>query len=96
MRPAAAFVKQKAASGAGVVWHGFPFETPFIPAEAGIHFASLWKSTVDGLDSRLRGNDCASERPLRHQPIGTSLAAEYQQANSWRISHFRHFRANSL
>jgi len=42
--------------GTGVIWHGFPFETPVIPTKAG---TGLWKCTADGLDSRHRGNDCA-------------------------------------
>ena len=47
---------------AGVIWDAIPFETPVIPAKAGIHFARLWNCGADGLDSRLRGNDCALDR----------------------------------
>src|SRR5437016_1012265 len=33
-----------------------------IPAKAGIHSASHWKCTAEGLDSRFRGNDRCFER----------------------------------
>src|SRR5438876_3003087 len=48
---------------AGIIRDAIPFETPVIPANSGIHFPGLWKCVVDGLDSRLRGNDCGLERP---------------------------------
>ncbi len=44
-------------AGAGVIWNGIPFETPVIPAKAGIYPPNLWKCAVVGLDSRFRGND---------------------------------------
>src|SRR5205823_6697852 len=47
----------------GVIWHPIHFETPVIPAKAGIHFSSFWKRAEGKLDSRFRGNDCAFERP---------------------------------
>jgi hypothetical protein len=49
-------------SSGGVVRNGIPYETPVIPAKAGIHTASLWKGGVNRLDSRFRGNDCDLQR----------------------------------
>ena len=60
---AVAFRNHHPPGRAGVSWDGIHFETPVIPAKAGIYFASLWKCTADGMDSRLRGNDGALERP---------------------------------
>jgi hypothetical protein len=46
-------------------WNWIPFETLVIPAKAGIHFASHRKYADDGLDSRLRGNDCPRQSAFR-------------------------------
>src|SRR5438046_2785902 len=57
------FVNRAWRLGTGVICYRILFETPVIPAKAGIHFSSLWKRTEGKLDSRFRGNDCAFERP---------------------------------
>jgi len=49
-------------SSGGVARKGIPYETPVIPAKAGIHTASLRKDAVYRLDSRFRGNDCDLQR----------------------------------
>ena len=46
-------------AGSGVICNGVLFKTYAIPAKAEIHSANHWKCADDGLDSRLRGNDCA-------------------------------------
>jgi hypothetical protein len=38
------------------------FETPVIPAKAGIYSANPGKQAVSALDSRFRGNDCGLAR----------------------------------
>ncbi|PYV13527.1 MAG: hypothetical protein DMG21_20840 [Acidobacteria bacterium] len=59
----------------GVIWHPIHFETPVIPAKAGIHFSSLWKRAEGKLESRFHGNDCAFERPGLANDTTTSVAA---------------------
>ena len=41
--------------GGGVIWDGMPFETPVIPAKAGIYSANLRKCAVYGVDSSRHG-----------------------------------------
>ena len=48
--------------GGGVIWHGVPFETPVIPAKAGIQPVDSAFPKVWGVDSRFRGNDCDLQR----------------------------------
>src|SRR5208282_1346180 len=48
---------------AGAISKTLALEFAVIPAKAGIHAADLWRYAVYRLDSRFRGNDCAS-RPL--------------------------------
>jgi hypothetical protein len=43
--------------GTGVICETWALEAAVIPAKAGIYSAKLRKCTVDGLDSRFRGND---------------------------------------
>jgi hypothetical protein len=45
------------AGGVGVVWDRIPFETPVIPAKAGIQSIHRAFPKVYGADSRFRGND---------------------------------------
>ena len=49
--------------GAGVICNGIPFETPVIPAKAGIQSVESASAKVCALDSRFRGNDCDVRRP---------------------------------
>ena len=49
--------------GYGVIWDGIPFETPVIPAKAGIQSVGSAFPKVCGVDSRFRGNDCGLMRP---------------------------------
>jgi hypothetical protein len=44
-------------SGSGVICATRMLRATVIPAKAGIHTPGLWKCAVEGLDSRLRGND---------------------------------------
>jgi hypothetical protein len=49
--------------GGGAIWNGIHFETPVIPAKAGIQsVVSLFPKTC-GVDSCFRGNDCGLQRP---------------------------------
>ena len=50
-------------TGGGVIWDGIPFETPVIPANAGIQSVDSAFPKVCEVDSRFRGNDCGFERP---------------------------------
>jgi len=47
----------------GVIWDGMAFETPVIPAKAGIQSVDSAFPKVWEVDSRFRGNDCGLERP---------------------------------
>jgi len=49
--------------GSGVIWRGVRFETPVIPAKAGIQSVDSASPKVCGVDSRFRGNDCDFQRP---------------------------------
>ena len=49
--------------GSGVIWNFIPYETPVIPAKAGIQSVNSAFPKVCGVDSRFRGNDCGLERP---------------------------------
>ena len=49
--------------GGGVIWNIIPYETPVIPAKAGIQSVDSAFPKVYGVDSRFRGNDCGLERP---------------------------------
>jgi len=44
--------------GGGVIWDGMPFETPVIPAKAGIQSFDGAFPKLCRADSRFRGNDC--------------------------------------
>jgi hypothetical protein len=47
----------------GIIWDGIPFETPVIPAKAGIQFVDSTFPEVGRVDSRFRGNDRGFDRP---------------------------------
>jgi thioredoxin reductase (NADPH) len=49
--------------GGGVIWQGIRFETPVIPAKAGIQSFDNVFPKAFRVDSRFRGNDCGFERP---------------------------------
>ena len=49
--------------GSGVIWNGIPYQTPVIPAKAGIQSVDSAFLKVCGVDSRFRGNDCGLQRP---------------------------------
>jgi len=51
-------------TGSGVIWNIIPYETPVIPAKAGIQSVDSAFPKVCGVDSRLRGNDCGLGRPF--------------------------------
>ena len=51
------------AAGVVVVWDKTGFETPVIPAKAGIQFVDSVFPKVREVASRFRGNDCDFERP---------------------------------
>ena len=48
-----------------MIWSGIPYETPVIPAKAGIQSVASSFPKVCGVDSRFRGNDCGLERLSR-------------------------------
>jgi hypothetical protein len=48
-----------------------PFETPVIPAKAGIQSADSAFPKVCRVDSRFRGNDCGLQRPCRANDTST-------------------------
>ena len=54
---------RSAAVGPGIMWNIIRYETPVIPAKAGIHSVDNAFPKVRGVDSRFRGNDCGLERP---------------------------------
>jgi hypothetical protein len=55
--------QQNGERGSGVIWDWIPFETPVIPAKAGIQpFCGAFPMACR-VDSRLRGNDRTWERP---------------------------------
>src|SRR6266699_1567185 len=58
-----------------VIWNRIPFETPVIPAKAGIYCASHFKCVDVDLDSRFRGNDCTWERPWPSNDTSTDARA---------------------
>jgi hypothetical protein len=45
------------------IWNIIPYETPVIPAKAGIQSVDSAFPKDCGVDSRFRGNDCGLERP---------------------------------
>jgi len=49
-------------SGTGLIWNRIPFDTPVIPAKAGIQSVGGEFPMACRVDSRLHGNDCARER----------------------------------
>ena len=49
--------------GSGVIWRGTRFDTPVIPAKAGIQSVDSTSPKVCRVDSRFRGNDCDFLRP---------------------------------
>jgi hypothetical protein len=54
----------------GVIWNIIPYETPVIPAKAGIQSVSSAFPKVCGVDSRFRGNDCGLEPPCLANDTG--------------------------
>jgi hypothetical protein len=57
-------IKAKTLSDSGVIWNITPYETPVIPANAGIQSVGSAFPKAGGVDSRFRGNDCGLERPF--------------------------------
>ena len=58
--------------GVGVIWDGIPFETPVIPAKAGIQSVDSAFPKVCRVESRFRGNDCGSQRPCLANDTSTT------------------------
>ena len=46
------------------IWNIIPYETPVIPAKAGIQSVDSAFPKDCGVDSRFRGNDCGLEPPV--------------------------------
>ena len=67
-----------ALAGGGVIWDGIPFETPVIPAKAGIQSVDSGFLKVCRVDSRFRGNDCGLQRPCLANDISTRLVLKTQ------------------
>ena len=65
------------AVGGGVIWDGIPFETPVIPAKAGIQSVDSAFPRVCRVDSRFRGNDCGFERPCLANDTSTALLVQW-------------------
>jgi hypothetical protein len=65
---------EQPAAGVGVIWDGMPFETPVIPAKAGIQSVDSAFPKVCGVDSRFRGNDCDLQRPCLPNDTSTPAA----------------------
>jgi hypothetical protein len=55
----------------GAILNGIPFETPVIPAKAGIQPGQRAFPNVCGVDSRFRGNDCDLQCPCLTNEAGT-------------------------
>jgi hypothetical protein len=51
----------KLGGSTGAIWNEIPFETPVIPAQAGIQSVGGAFPMACGVDSRFRGNDCTWE-----------------------------------
>jgi hypothetical protein len=62
-RPALEAVNTGEHAGVSVIWDGIAFDTPVIPAKAGIHSMDSAFPKVCGVDSGFRGNDCRLQRP---------------------------------
>jgi len=62
--------------GVGVICDGIPFETPVIPAKAGIQSADSAFPRVCRVDSRFRGNDCGFERPCGADETSAHLVVD--------------------
>ena len=60
----------------GVIWNGINFETPVIPAKAGIQCVGSLLAKICGVDSRFRGNDCDFERRCAANTTSTPHAAD--------------------
>ena len=60
-------------AGIGVIWNGIPYETPVIPAKAGIQSVNSAFPRVCGVDSRFRGNDCGLEPPCLANDTSTTV-----------------------
>jgi hypothetical protein len=59
----------------GVIWDEIPFETSVIPAKARIQPEDSAFPKVGGVDSRLRGNDCApNDTATKRTPSSGSKA----------------------
>jgi hypothetical protein len=50
--------------GRDAIWNITPYETPVIPAKAGIQSVNSALPKACGVDSRFRGNDCGLEPPV--------------------------------
>jgi hypothetical protein len=64
----------------GIIWDGTRFETPVIPAKAGIQSVDSAFPRVCRVDSRFRGNDCGVRPPAQ------SLAVRIQKVEVNRAS----------
>jgi hypothetical protein len=83
--------------GSGVIWNIIPYETPVIPAKAGIQSVESAFPKVCGVDSRFRGNDCGLERPcLANDTTTAGSAGSFQAKPHHCRSHVRgHMRVES-
>jgi hypothetical protein len=61
----------------GVIWNGIHFETPVIPAKAGIQSVDILFPKTCGVDSRFRGNDCGLVGPCLANDTTTQLSAGF-------------------
>jgi hypothetical protein len=83
-------------SGVDVIWDAIPFETPVVPAKAGIQFVGNAFPKVCGLDSRFRGNDGDFQPPYPANDTTTlgevakgKIKPELEQApGAWRCALF--------
>ena len=62
-----------------------PYETPVIPAKAGIQSVNSAFPKVGGVDSRFRGNDCGLERPCLANDTTTGTALHLSFWMLWGI-----------
>jgi len=62
------------ADGGSVILGGMPFETPVIPAKAGMQFFDGASAKGCRVDSRFRGNDRGLQRPCLANGASTRLS----------------------
>ena len=69
----------------GVIWYWVPFETPVIPAKAGIQSFDNAFPKVCRVDSRFRGND-GLQRPCLANDTGTPAGFCASSVGAWLVS----------